>query len=976
MAQFLNNLLTASIHGSVVILAVILLRLILWKAPKKYICLLWLLAGIRLLMPIEVRSDLSLQPEFTIPGWNLPTILPWVWGIVAIGFGIYSLVSYLKLKAKVREAVRIRGGWECDRIDTAFILGFIKPRIYIPMGMNRQARKHILEHERTHLDKGDHWIKMIGFLALALHWFNPLVWIAYIMLCKDIEIACDERVVQFMELDERKSYSAALLSCSGKQMHLSANPVAFGEVSVKQRILSVLNYKKPSFWISMLGVVAFFFVAVCLVTSPTQIMQAPAEPAAVVSMEETLPVETTAAETEVPSTFAAALNQEDIVQACTDAINALCKQESYLISRESASIYPERENEVYSSSGTSRRYGNDLLNLNYELMNNGETSCMGSSLYFGDMYGFHYGDYWVHEGTRDPAHDIHSGLKEFSPEGKTVTFPEGTGIISDDSVSFHMEWSTGNIHWRTNYSGIVTFTFHNDGSLAKISRRYEEHYDGAEEEEPVYFTTELCILKEDPQETYKTIADHAAQCVTLEQLDKIRAEKDKITEIPSNKTDYDKDFMLGSGQMRWYYFDKEWQFALGAENATPDGLTLKYCESGDEHKSLVAEEGFWIEQFIDGTWIVLDPANPVVNAPAENISVSWSGTDTLDVNWTDSYGSLPHGFYRLGRYHTATMPDGRTETIHCYAKFRIYDPNQDKLLAECRAALDNLLNSDSFHFYTFDWMTEHDYEYYLSTEVWKSGEDYLEVNRYPLREDMLKMQNVGGSLWREGKHYGVSWSGEPVITPVSQWDLGVDGYITGSNVDIALMGYEWYDAQVEEVWQEGSKYHILQTYDFSDAYEVSELIVTIEDGKLKALVHANLPSRNCADSEKVICEELVVFDDDAAEIRDVIYAQDVTTPMPFSYEEDVKNNPTAKKSGFRNTTAKPISTAAEALVLADKESTMPQLMEFKTGYCQSMTYYDAEAKMWKVHLFWWQHDTAQTVYINNQGITQMIVSVE
>lgn len=319
MAQFLNNLLTASIHGSIVILAVILLRLLLRKTPKKYICLLWLLAGVRLLMPIEIRSDLSLQPEFTLPVWNLPGFLPWVWGAVAICFGICSLISYRKLKARVREAVRIRGGWECDKIDTAFILGFIKPRIYIPMGMNKHARKHILEHERTHLDKGDHWIKMIGFLALALHWFNPLVWIAYIMLCKDIEIACDERVVQFMELDERKSYSAALLSCSGKQMHLSANPVAFGEVSVKQRILAVLNYKKPSFWISLLGVVAFFFVAVCLLTSPAEenvptIVEVPATEA---------PVEEPTEETRAPSTFAANLKREAIAGVCAESILSL-----------------------------------------------------------------------------------------------------------------------------------------------------------------------------------------------------------------------------------------------------------------------------------------------------------------------------------------------------------------------------------------------------------------------------------------------------------------------------------------------------------------------------------------------------------------------------------------------------------------------------------------------------------------------------
>ena len=330
MAQFLSNLLTASIHGSIVILAVILLRLLLRKTPKKYICLLWLLAGIRLLMPIEIRSDLSLQPqseplmeqilyygeeafpsdarmlpvpvqtnpeesallpEFmpeepvatevlspletrpvyeTRPSVDWMSLIPWAWLAVSGMFLVYMAFSYIKLRLLVREAVKIEGGWECDRIETAFILGFIRPEIYIPMGMSPAVRKHILAHERTHLEKGDHWFKMIGFIALALHWFNPLVWIAYILLCKDIELACDERVVQFMELPERKEYSAALLNCSTNKMHFAACPVAFGEVSVKHRIKSVLKYKKPSFWISLAGVIAIAFVAVCLVTSPAK----------------------------------------------------------------------------------------------------------------------------------------------------------------------------------------------------------------------------------------------------------------------------------------------------------------------------------------------------------------------------------------------------------------------------------------------------------------------------------------------------------------------------------------------------------------------------------------------------------------------------------------------------------------------------------------------------------------------------------
>lgn len=327
MSQLFQNILTASFHGSIVILAVIVLRLVLKKTPKKFLCLLWLLAGVRLLMPFEIQSDLSLQPEpqpivaqmvsqeilelpsyesshlpaETAPAEEVPlivtpspeaateivspvetitvhetrsidweTLIPYLWLAVASCFLIYTIYSYLKLRFLVRESIKIEGGWECDRIETAFILGFIRPKIYIPMGLSKMVRKHILAHERTHLEKGDHWFKMIGFIALAIHWFNPLVWVAYILLCKDIEMACDERVVQFMELQERKEYSAALLNCSTNRAHFAACPVAFGEVSVKYRIKSVLKYKKPSFWISLAGVIAIIFVAVCLVTSPVE----------------------------------------------------------------------------------------------------------------------------------------------------------------------------------------------------------------------------------------------------------------------------------------------------------------------------------------------------------------------------------------------------------------------------------------------------------------------------------------------------------------------------------------------------------------------------------------------------------------------------------------------------------------------------------------------------------------------------------
>jgi len=310
MLGFLENLLTASFHGSIAILAVMFLRLVLRRTPRKYICFLWLLAGLRLLLPLELRSELSLQPEWPLPTGFLADLrnaplLPWLWLAVACAFAVYSVVSYRRLRSRVRHAVRISGGWECEGLDTAFILGFIQPKIYIPTGMDAQNRQHILAHERTHLDKGDHWIKMIGFLALALHWFNPLVWVAYMMLCRDIEVACDERVVQFMELEERKSYSEALLACSSRQMHHAASPVAFGEVSVRQRILSILRYKKPGFLGGTSGVLALFFVALCLLTSPP----APA------------------AEVPDPETTA----QRELVKKCYADLNALLHAEAFNI---------------------------------------------------------------------------------------------------------------------------------------------------------------------------------------------------------------------------------------------------------------------------------------------------------------------------------------------------------------------------------------------------------------------------------------------------------------------------------------------------------------------------------------------------------------------------------------------------------------------------------------------------------------------
>ena len=669
MAQFLNNLLTASIHGSVVILAVILLRLVLRKTPKKYICLLWLLAGIRLLMPIEIRSDLSLQPEFALPNWNLPAILPWVWGVVAVFFGIYSTVSYIKLKAKVQDAVRIRGGWECDRIDTAFILGFIKPRIYIPMGMNRQTRKHILEHERTHLDKGDHWIKMIGFLALALHWFNPLVWVAYIMLCKDIEMACDERVVQFMELEERKSYSAALLSCSSKQLHFSANPVAFGEVSVKQRILSVLNYKKPSFWISLLGVVAFFFVAVCLVTSPAK------EPETVV--------------VEVPAEAYTPNTPDEVNETVTKVQNAW----DAILSGEKYHLFFADETQEGGVGWQANIYKNGVDTLWYAT---DHTTEEGHMVLDGVHYKFIEGNDGGWVPYEEPDTLLNSMLEYFNLDGKVITDIASETKNNDDGYTY--EKLTFNTHFTDEAGNTVTQPM------------------------TVYFDTAGVMTGMRVDNSSRKGADifsftNFGADSPINNIDEVyRIAKEKI--IPIENVHPSKLQTPTQDEQRM----KEWgiQYRVDDDLLTQYGGEVWFCQAEGFDMTVHTDNQYWLEKRADTGWERLEPlTEPQWEAASYTLG---HGMYTMTfVDWTGLYGPLPSGIYRMGKYFNMMENGGRS----CigYAEFEIFHneastADQTAAVERCYKGLEELMGRSFIHYKvsTSDSNTE---------EVWYNNGDYL-----------------------------------------------------------------------------------------------------------------------------------------------------------------------------------------------------------------------------------------------------------
>ena len=310
MNELFLKIINMSISASWLVLAVLILRFILKNAPKWVNVLLWGIVAVRLICPFSFESALSLIPSAeTIPlniGMDTtPTINSginainnavnpiisqsntpmagasvnplqitigiyeyiWIFGMIALA--IYTAISYWRLCRKVDTAVRYKDNiFQSENVSSPFVLGIIKPRIYLPFNINGQDLEHVVAHEQAHIRRKDHWWKPLGFLLLTIHWFNPLMWLAYVLLCRDIELACDEKVIKELGNKQRADYTQALVACSVNRRMIAACPLAFGEVGVKERVKSVMNYKKPAFWVIVLAVATCIIVAICFLTNP------------------------------------------------------------------------------------------------------------------------------------------------------------------------------------------------------------------------------------------------------------------------------------------------------------------------------------------------------------------------------------------------------------------------------------------------------------------------------------------------------------------------------------------------------------------------------------------------------------------------------------------------------------------------------------------------------------------------------------
>lgn len=300
-----------STAASWLILAVLLLRIFFKKAPKRAICVLWWIVALRLICPFSLRMPFSLIPGAEVldmdvvqyarnptvntgisflnqalnpiisktfdpsPGASVNPMYIWlflcgiIWVVGCVFLTGFGLTGYLRLRRTVQEAIPISYSlWICDAVKSPFILGFFKPKIYLPSDIGEEQMKYVVAHEQVHLKRKDHWWKLLGYFLLAVYWFNPLVWAAYWFFCRDLELACDENVICNFEMKEKKAYANALVSCSMQRKMVMVCPLAFGEVNVKERVKMILKYQPPAFSMTVVSVVVCVVIAACFLTDP------------------------------------------------------------------------------------------------------------------------------------------------------------------------------------------------------------------------------------------------------------------------------------------------------------------------------------------------------------------------------------------------------------------------------------------------------------------------------------------------------------------------------------------------------------------------------------------------------------------------------------------------------------------------------------------------------------------------------------
>ena len=662
MSDLFLNILNRSIAAGWVVLAVILARFLMRKAPKRVTCWLWLIVAVRLLTAGFPKTSFSLIPSTqTITPESLYDRAPvitsgveiidnvvnpvytdsfranelasvnplqvWtavaanIWLLVMIAIWLWAIISWLRIRRRVAASVCLRDNiYLCDAIDTPFILGMFNPKIYLPSSLTEVQQRHVIAHEQAHIHRLDHWYKPFAYFLLSINWFNPLIWAAYILLCRDIELAYDERVIERMTAGDKKGYSTALLECSIHRHMIAACPRAFGEVGVKERVKAVLSYKKPAFWVVLIAFAVCIALAVCFVTDP---ISTPPEIrwGGYLYVQEGGSVDILPDKIESTGDLRSTLHDstphptEDGQSVGLDWEYA--GQPLYLVVN---ALYLE-EPGGGSWLKFVRSTENDPSQINYETFNMGNVS-----LSIGLPGG------WEAETIRG---DGYVGIRFRDKE------------LSNGWISVKY-WPDRQLH--LNYAGIVRETAFPSGLSGSV---YYLNEDDADEGiwDKVYFYSDSSYMSVEKPENYLWNTEYHDE--TMDVIGSITVTED-------------------GNQM---FSGPDLGIHLSVENPTPSGLTLVVNQDGTPWNSIYTGSNYnvarWYEE--QGEWALL-PQREGTAWTMVAYSVPLNETTRTGINWEWAYGTLEPGSYRIYKSYTGErgfLADRESVDQTCYAEFTI-----------------------------------------------------------------------------------------------------------------------------------------------------------------------------------------------------------------------------------------------------------------------------------------------------------------
>ena len=656
MTDLFLDVLNTSVSAIWVVLGVVLARLLLKKAPRWMVCSLWALVALRLifggfeapfslipspeLIPPEslleqapaIHSgvpivDNIVNPVYTeslrpAPGASINPLQVWlavfarIWVLGMIVMGLWAVISCHRVRRQVRESIPDNGVYLCDRIGSPFIFGLFRPNIYLPSGLDEASRGHVIAHEQAHIARRDHWWKPLGFALLTVNWFNPAMWLAYLLLCRDIELACDEKVVRNYSAVEKKAYSSALLTCSINSRSITACPLAFGEVGVKQRVKSVLNYKKPTFWVILVTVVLTAVLAAGLLTDP-------AEQVSELRVNGALYVHTDSFDSYLPSTESIGTLRSilhNTKEAPTEEFQATNLDESLA----GCPLYQD---------------GYNIYLLKFD----------GSCLLF------------------EPTEPKSSGVKRFTWDNITleVTLPkdwEADQISGSGYVGFCFRFKEYKDGWITvkywpnrvimiDYAGTVKEQLFPSGLTGEVY-----YSQVADEWEMVYFYEDSSCMSVEKPDTYLWPGEYLDE--TLAVIGTIKAYKD-------GEPLFVKETAGGPNL----------GITLRASEVSRSGLKL-FCSQEDSEEAwreIVTSPAWSLEKWVDDTWVNVVPEE--IAWPEVLEIVPLNGTTAWNIEFERVCGYLDEGHYRIGKtfYGHPVDISSNPQTNHqtCYAEFDI-----------------------------------------------------------------------------------------------------------------------------------------------------------------------------------------------------------------------------------------------------------------------------------------------------------------